>query len=37
MHYLGHSKIRHTYWYLTAVPELLRQAAAAFESRLPLS
>jgi integrase len=37
MHYLGHSKIRHTYWYLTAVPELLQQAAAAFESRLSLS
>jgi len=35
MHYLGHSKIRHTYWYLTAVPELLQQAAAAFEARLP--
>ena len=37
MHYLGHSKIRHTYWYLTGVPELLQQAAAAFESRLPRS
>jgi integrase len=37
MHYLGHSKIRHTYWYLTGVPELLRQAAAAFEDHLPLS
>lgn len=37
MHYLGHSKIRHTYWYLTGVPELLRQAAAAFEGHLPLS
>lgn len=35
MHYLGHSKIRHTYWYLTGVPELLRQAAAPFESHLP--
>jgi integrase len=35
MHYLGHSKLRHTYWYLTGVPELLRQAGAAFESRLP--
>jgi len=32
MHYLGHSKIRDTYWYLTGVPELLRQAAATFES-----
>jgi len=37
MHYLGHSKIGHTYWYLTGVPELLRQAAAAFEDHLPLS
>ncbi len=37
MHYLGHSKIRYTYWYLTGVPELLRQAAAAFESHLALS
>jgi integrase len=36
MHYLGHSKIRHTYWYLTGVPELLGQAAAAFESRSSL-
>ncbi len=36
MHYLGHSKIRYTYWYLTGVPELLRQAAATFQSRLPL-
>ena len=36
MHYLGHSKIRHTYWYLTGVPELLRLAAAAFESHSPL-
>jgi integrase len=30
MHYLGRSKIRDTYWYLTGVPELLRQAAATF-------
>jgi len=37
MHYLGHSKIRDTYWYLTGVPELLRRAAAAFESHLHLS
>ena len=37
MHYLGHSKIRHTYWYLTGVPELLRQAAATLENHLPLS
>ena len=36
MHYLGHSKIRHTYWYLTAVPELFMQAAASFQSHSPL-
>jgi site-specific recombinase XerD len=28
--YLGHVHIRDTYWYLTAVPELLKQATAAF-------
>jgi integrase len=32
MHYLGHSKLRDTYWYLTGVPELLRRAAATFEN-----
>jgi integrase len=32
MHYLGHSKLRDTYWYLTGVPELLRRAAAIFEN-----
>jgi len=31
MHYLGHSKLRDTYWYLTGVPELLRRAAATFD------
>ena len=31
MHYLGHTHINHTYWYLSAVPELLGQAAAHFE------
>jgi integrase len=25
--YLGHRNIRHTYWYLTAVPELLALAS----------
>jgi integrase len=28
--YLGHSHLRDTYWYLTAVPQLLKQAAANF-------
>jgi len=32
MHYLGHSKLRDTYWYLTGVPQLLRLAAATFEN-----
>lgn len=31
MHYLGHTQIRHTYWYLSAIPELLARAAAHFE------
>jgi len=31
MHYLGHTHISHTYWYLSAVPELLAEAAAHFE------
>jgi integrase len=30
--YLGHAKPQHTYWYLTATPELLGQAASRFES-----
>jgi len=25
--YLGHSKVAHTYWYLEAVPELMRDIA----------
>lgn len=32
--YLGHIHLRDTYWYLSAVPELLKQAAARF---VPLS
>ena len=28
--YLGHSKISHTYWYLTGVPELMALAGAKF-------
>jgi integrase len=31
MHYLGHTHISHTYWYLSAIPELLAQAAVRFE------
>ena len=29
--YMGHAKISHTYWYLTAVPELMALAGAKFE------
>ena len=32
MHYLGHTHINHTYWYLSAIPELLSRAAAHFEN-----
>ncbi len=30
--YLGHAKPQHTYWYLTATPDLLAAAAIRFES-----
>jgi integrase len=33
--YLGHERVSHTYWYLTAVPELLREAARRFDSSVP--
>ena len=33
--YLGHIHIRDTYWYLSTVPELLKQAAAQFVALLP--
>lgn len=29
--YMGHTKIEHTYWYLTAVPELIALAAKRYE------
>lgn len=29
--YMGHAKISHTYWYLTAIPELMGVAAGKFE------
>lgn len=29
--YLGHTKICHTYWYLSAVPELMALAGGKFE------
>ncbi len=31
--YLGHTRVEHTYWYLSAVPELLRLATARVERR----
>jgi len=32
--YVGHAMVTNTYWYLTAVPELMATAAAKFESSL---
>lgn len=32
--YVGHAMVTNTYWYLTAVPELMALAAAKFESRM---
>jgi hypothetical protein len=29
--YVGHANVTHTYWYLSAVPELLARAAEQFE------
>lgn len=29
--YLGHTQVKHTYWYLTAIPELFALAVARFE------
>jgi len=29
-HYLGHKKVGHTYWYLSAIPELMQCAAEQF-------
>ena len=29
--YVGHANVTNTYWYLSAVPELLTRAAAQFE------
>ena len=30
--YMGHTKPKHTYWYLTATPDLLSEAGSRFES-----
>jgi integrase len=32
--YVGHARISNTYWYLTAVPELMALAAKKFESKM---
>lgn len=32
--YVGHARISNTYWYLTAVPELMALAAQKFESKM---
>jgi integrase len=31
--YLGHSKVRDTYWYLSACPELMEQVVSRLEAR----
>ena len=33
--YLGHAQITHTYWYVTAIPELMEIASGRFENGLP--
>jgi integrase len=35
--YLGHTKISHTYWYLSAVPELMALAGGKFERFVDLA
>jgi integrase len=35
--YLGHAKVSDTYWYLTAIPELMAIAAARFECQAQLN
>ena len=35
--YLGHAQITHTYWYVTAIPELMEIAGARFEHGLLVS
>ena len=32
--YVGHAMVTNTYWYLTAVPELMALAAKKFESKM---
>ena len=32
--YVGHAMVTNTYWYLTAVPELMELAAKSFESKM---
>ncbi|WP_235886040.1 hypothetical protein [Bradyrhizobium niftali] len=31
--YLGHARVRDTYWYLSACPELMEEAARRFDRR----
>ena len=33
--YVGHAMVTNTYWYLSAVPELMTLAAGKFESFMP--
>jgi integrase len=37
MHYLGHTHVSNTYWYLSAIPDLMAQAAVHFEDYLKRS
>jgi hypothetical protein len=32
--YVGHAMVTNTYWYLTAVPELMALASGKFESKM---
>jgi hypothetical protein len=32
--YVGHAMVTNTYWYLTAVPELMALAAQKFEAKM---
>jgi hypothetical protein len=35
--YVGHAMVTNTYWYLSAVPELMALAAGRFETFMSLS
>ena len=33
--FLGHTAVEHTYWYLTAIPELMALVTSRFEKSTP--